>query len=76
MKSTNIEVTKDARQKVIEYVKQNGFITNRQCRQLLGIGYDQATTLFNQLVESGHLIREGKTSSIKYRLSIKKLPDK
>jgi predicted HTH transcriptional regulator len=69
--ATNIEVTEDVKQKVIKFVIQNGFITNRQCRLLLGIGYGQAIELFNKLVESSELIREGKTSSTKYRLSIK-----
>ena len=72
MKSiTTIEVSEEIKQKVIKFVKQNGFITNRQCRVLLAIGYEQATTLFNKLVESGELIREGTTSSVKYRLPIK-----
>ena len=71
MKSTTIEVNEDIKQKVITFVKQNGFITNRQCRVLLGIGYEPAITLFNNLVGSGELIREGKTSSVKYRLPIK-----
>ena len=60
MKSTTIEVNEDIKQKVIKFVKQNGFVTNRQCRVLLGIGYEQAITLFNNLVGSGELIREGK----------------
>jgi predicted HTH transcriptional regulator len=68
MKSTTIEVNEDIKQKVITFVKQNGFITNRQCRVLLGIGYEQAIMVFNKLVESGELIREGRTSSVKYRL--------
>lgn len=71
MKSTTIEVNEDIKQKVIMFVKQNGFITNRQCRVLLGIGYEQAITVFNKLVESGELIREGRTSSVKYRLPVK-----
>ena len=71
MKSTTIEVNDDIKQKVIKFVKQYGFITNRQCRVLLGIGYEQATTLFKKLVESGELIREGTTSSVKYRSRIK-----
>lgn len=77
MKSTTtIEVNEDNKQRIIEFVKQNDFITNRQCRVLLGIGYEQAIILFNKLVESGELIREGRTSSVKYRLSVKSLPDK
>lgn len=68
--TTNIEVTEDIKQKVIKFVIQNGFITNRQCRLLLGIGYGQAIALFKKFVESGELIREGKTSSVRYRLPI------
>jgi predicted HTH transcriptional regulator len=69
MKSfTTIVVTEKMKGKVIRYIKQNGFITNRQCRALLGIGYDQAISLFNKMIEDGDLIREGITSSIKYRL--------
>ena len=68
---TTIKVTEDIMRKVIRFVKQNGFITNRQCRELLGIGYDQVTKLFNKMVESGELIREGKTSSVRYRLPTK-----
>ena len=71
IKSTTIDVNEDIKQKVLTFVKQNGFITNKQCRILLGIGYEQAITLFSKLVESGELIREGKTSSVKYRLPIK-----
>jgi predicted HTH transcriptional regulator len=71
MKSTTIEVNEDIKQKVFKFVKQNGYITNRQCRVLLGIGYEQAIALFNKLVESGELVREGTTSSVKYRLPTK-----
>lgn len=42
MKSTTIEVSEDIKEKVIMFVKQNGFVTNKQCRLLLGIGYEQA----------------------------------
>jgi len=68
--TTNIEITEDVKQKVIKFVIQNGFITNRQCRLLLGIGYGQTIALFKKFVQSGELIREGKTSSVRYRLPI------
>lgn len=68
---TTVEVTKDMKLKVIRFIKKNKSITNRQCRELLGLGYDQAINLFNKMVETGEVIREGKTSSVKYRL-----PDK
>ena len=68
---TNIEVTEDVRQKIIQFVVKNGCITNRQCRLLLGVGYGQAIAVFRKFVDSGDLIREGKTSSVRYRLPIK-----
>ena len=68
--SSTTKVTEDTKQKVIKYIKRNGYITNRQCRELLGFGYDQVTTLFNSMVDTGELVREGKTASIKYRLPV------
>ena len=65
---TTIEVTEELKQKVIRFIKKNKSISNKECRELLGLGYDQAIFLFNKMVEDGDVIREGKTSSIKYRL--------
>jgi predicted HTH transcriptional regulator len=64
----NVDVSETVVRKVIRFVNVNGYITNRQCRELLGLGYDQATALFNKMVQSGDLVREGKTSSVKYVL--------
>jgi len=55
--TTTIEVTEEMKQKVVRFIKKNRFITNRQCRELLGLGYDQVITLFNRMVESGELFR-------------------
>jgi predicted HTH transcriptional regulator len=66
--TTTIEISKEMRQTVIKYVRKNGHITNRQCRELLELGYDQVIRLFNSMVDSGELIREGKTTSVKYTL--------
>lgn len=52
----------------MRFIKRNKSITNRQCRELLDLGYDQVIDLFNQMVENGEVVREGKTASIKYRL--------
>jgi|GEM_PF-6338805 len=65
---TTLEISKEMRHKVVKYVKKNGYVTNRQCRELLDLGYDQVIRLFNSMVDSGELIREGKTSSVKYIL--------
>jgi len=56
------------RRKVLCYIRVNGSITNRECRQLLGIGYDEAIALFNAMVSSGELVRIGKTASTRYVL--------
>lgn len=68
---TTLEVTEEMKLKVIRFIKKNKSITNRQCRELLGLGYDQVINLFNKMVVSGELEREGKTSSVKYRLPLK-----
>jgi len=69
--TTVIAVTITIRRKVIAYVKKHGYITNRQCRDLLGLGYDQVISLFNRMVEAEELERQGKTSGIKYVLRSK-----
>jgi hypothetical protein len=43
---------------------------------LLGLGYEQVIRLFNKMVESGELLSEGKTSSVKYRMRTELLIDK
>ena len=65
---TTIEITKRLKQKVIRFVKKNKSITNRQCRELLGLGPDQVVHVFKKMVEDGELVQEGKTVSTKYRL--------
>jgi len=62
------------RHKVINYVEENGSITNRECRELLGVDYDQAIKIFNTMLEDGQLIRVGKTSGTRYVLPDSVLP--
>jgi predicted HTH transcriptional regulator len=66
--TATLGITKEMKAKVFRFVKSKGSITNRECRELLKISYDQAITFFNSMVENGELIRVGKTSSIKYIL--------
>jgi len=65
---TTFIATVEMKQKVIQFIKNNKSITNKQCRLLLGLGYEQVIRLFNKMVESGELLREGNTSSVKYRM--------
>ena len=73
---TTFIATVEMKQKVIQFIKNNKSITNKQCRLLLGLGYEQVIRLFNKMVESGELLREGKTSSVKYRMGTELLIDK
>lgn len=66
--TTMLVITDEMKKKVIKYIKSNGFITNRQCRELLGLGYDQVIKLFNEMIASKELTRIGKTTSVKYVL--------
>jgi hypothetical protein len=65
---TSFIATDEMKQKVIQFLKNNRSITNKQGRLLLGLGYEQVVRLFNKMIESGELLREGKTSSVKYRM--------
>jgi len=65
---TTFKATDEMNQKVIQFIKNNKSITNKQGRLLLGLGYEQVIRLFNKMVESGELLREGNTSSVKYRM--------
>lgn len=53
---------------VIAYVTANGSITNRECRKLLGISYDNAIILLSELTKLGSLKRLGVTSGTRYVL--------
>jgi len=50
------------------YIRANGKISNRQCRELLGISYDEAIKLFGTLSRMGVLKRVGVTAGIRYIL--------
>jgi predicted HTH transcriptional regulator len=63
---TTIQISEKMRESIYRFIKKNGYITNRQCRELLNISYDQAINLFNQMVENKELKREGKASATKY----------
>lgn len=51
---------------VDEHIRKNGSITNRECRELLGLSYDHAIRLLGTLSRAGILHRKGASSSTKY----------
>jgi ATP-dependent DNA helicase RecG len=46
---------------VLSYIRQYGHITNRQVRELLGLDKFQASRLLRSLLESGKVVRQGKS---------------
>jgi predicted HTH transcriptional regulator len=57
--------------KVVDYVKKKGAITNKQCRELLDVNYDESIKIFNALCLIGALKRTGAASTTKYVISDK-----
>ena len=66
--TTKVILKKEMRQKIIKYVVDNGQITNRECRTLLNLEYDQVIRVFKIMVNDGDLVRIGKTASTRYIL--------
>lgn len=56
---------------VVEYAKTHGSITNKQCRELLKVNYDESIKIFNALCGIGALKRTGTSSATKYVVSDK-----
>lgn len=54
------------RERIVAYIEENGYITNRKCRALLDVGYDEAIGIFNWLVADGVLERTGSTGGTRY----------
>ncbi len=52
--------------RVQNFVKENGAITNRQCRDLLNLNYDESIKLFNAMCLLGTLRKTGISSATKY----------
>lgn len=52
--------------RVRDYVREKGSITNQECRNLLGVNYDESIKIFNAMCLLGTLKRIGTTSATKY----------
>jgi predicted HTH transcriptional regulator len=51
---------------VSDYVRENGAITNRECRQVTGLSYDSSIKIFGALCLLGMLKKAGESSATKY----------
>ena len=60
------EVLNDRQRDILRHALENGTVTNRWCRQTLGIVYDTAYRDITGLVEIGLLRREGEGRSSQY----------
>lgn len=62
------DLDRPARKRVIVEMARKAEVTNRAVRQRLGIASAQATTLLNELMKEGELIRVGSRRGTRYRL--------
>lgn len=53
---------------ILQYIKINGSISNKECREALGFGKTKTSGLFKQLEELGKINKTGKGSATKYVL--------
>jgi hypothetical protein len=58
---------------ILKYVAERGSITNRECRQLTGLSYDQGIKIGSAMCTLGMLKKHGEGSVTKYILPPKKI---
>lgn len=54
---------------IVQYVRARRSITNRECRKLLDVTYDQAVFLLGEMCRVRLLMRKGSSSGTHYVLS-------
>ena len=54
---------------ILAYVKENGSISNAECRQLLSANMDRAKYLFQKLMHANELARKGASRAVRYYLA-------
>ena len=58
-----------SKDKIIEFIKSNGFIDNASCQKLLNLDRNKAYILLNSLEKEGVLVQEGSRKGSIYKLS-------
>jgi hypothetical protein len=58
--------------KDINYIKENGYITNRLSRECLGFGKTKSLDLFNRLIDLNEIEKIGAGVKTQYRLKEEK----
>lgn len=62
------KILSDREEKVISYIKKEGFVTNRVLQELLGINKGSALFVLQTLMQKGLIISEGRGRATKYKL--------
>lgn len=63
------EQPQSAEEKIIAFVRTNGAISNKQCREILGVQDRRARAILNQMVQAGQLHRLDAGPATRYALS-------
>ena len=58
----------ERQKKAVEYIREKGNITNREYRELTGLGREYARKELNDMLEKGILAKKGKGRSVHYIL--------
>ncbi len=66
VEEANTEILSEEESTIVLHVRERGHITNKICRQLLGVNLRRANYLLNRLVKSGHLSRAGSNRNAIY----------
>lgn len=60
----------ERKEKIIEYVKKHGTISNKEAREVLGLADSTTKRILKEMVEENTLVIEGERKARKYLLNI------
>ena len=69
IKADKKPIKADRKEIIVKYVLENGFITNREARELLGLADSTTKRVLKEMVDEGILIVEGERKARKYLVS-------
>lgn len=72
IKADKKPIKNERKKVVIQYIKENGFITNKEARNLLGLADSTTKRILKEMVEENTLKMEGEKKARKYSLSEEK----
>lgn len=72
VKADKKPIKNERKKAVIQYIKENGFITNKEARNLLGLADSTTKRILKEMVEENTLKMEGEKKARKYSLSEEK----